>query len=319
MGEIKGMIGKIGSSMVALPTRMISESTAIVRVSEGVTETRDKLPLVGTTRMNNPPKALNTAANSGLHMGVVKPRNGSVPTNSKPTDNKDLATGLRVDNTTPSDTRRKVNEVMGSIRDPVTIIGTLGNVKDTTATGAPTGVAMSMDATVNARNTTAVAPTGVAMTVNARRVIGVVNTGPLVAGTRGLHTNAEMKVLGSMKAPRTLLVPKGIQGDVDTRGLQPDSNSKAPTLSAMEKGSGPMEVVETAKIRLVSKGSTCKVATKITRRDKGSMVIGNGMGTRRPNTDGKMGMWKFEKGESVRVRVVGVSENEALNAQHVTG
>jgi len=81
MGETKGMIGKIGRSIVALPTRMI------VRVSERVMKTRDKLPLVGTTYMND-------------------------PTNSKPTNNKDIPTGPRVDNTTPSDTRRNANEVI---------------------------------------------------------------------------------------------------------------------------------------------------------------------------------------------------------------
>jgi hypothetical protein len=115
------MIGKIGRSM-ASHTWMFSESRAIVWVSEGVMKTRDKLPLAGTTCMNDPPKALNKAANSGLHMDVV---NRTVATN-----NKDIPTGLRVDNTAPSDTRN-ASKVMGSTRDAVTIIATLGNVRDT--------------------------------------------------------------------------------------------------------------------------------------------------------------------------------------------
>jgi len=140
MGEIKGMIDKIDHGMLSPPTRKITESvkTAIVRVSEGITKTRDKLPLVNTTRMNDPPNALNTEADSGLHTDVVKPKNGAAPTNNKPINSKVMLTDPRANNTTPSDTRRNANEVMGSPRGLVTTIVTLGKVRNTAETGAPT-------------------------------------------------------------------------------------------------------------------------------------------------------------------------------------
>jgi hypothetical protein len=127
------MNDKINHGMLAPPTRKITES---VRTAIVITKTRDKLPLVHTAGMIDPPNALNT----------------------------------------------------------------LGKVRNTTATGAHTGAAMNMNTTMNAR-----------------RVMGAMNTGPPVASTRGFHIDAEMKVLrvtsmdkgrrpmsmGGMKAPRT--------------------------------------------------------------------------------------------------------------------
>jgi len=304
MEEIKGTSVKLRLGMLVLPraTWKITDPVriAIVRVSEGATKIRDKLPLVDTTRMNDPPNALNTEVVSDHHMDVLKPRNGAAPTNSKAlaasgaiestvhignTRNRvkaiDILTNPSDEGTTVIDTRRNVYKVMELTPDPVTsIIVTLGEVRKTSATGVSTRAAMNTE-----RVTT---------TANARTVMGSVNT---VADTRGPHIGTDMRVLrvatiekgrrcmGGMKAPIPPLVSKGTictaeitttQADEDTTGPHIDTDTKVLMTKAMvEKGCGPMGTMKAARTLLVSKGSMYKAVMKITQIDEDIGVINN--------------------------------------------
>jgi len=304
MEEIKGTSIKLRLGMLVLPraTWKITDSVrmAIVRVSEGATKIRDKLPLVDTTRMNDPPNALNTEVVSHLHMDVLKPRNGAAPTNSKAlaasgaiestvhignTGKRvkaiDLLTNPSDEGTTVIATKRNAYKVMGLTPDLVTsIVVTLGKVRTTSATGVSTRAAMNTE-----RVTT---------TANARTVMGSVNT---VADTRGPHISTDMRVLrvatiekgrrcmGGMKALITPLVSKGTtctaeitttHADEDTTGLHIDTDTKVLMTKAMlEKGHGPMGTMKAARTLLVSKGSMYKAVMKITQIDEDIGVIDN--------------------------------------------
>lgn len=160
MEETKGTSG-----MLPLPTWKATKAfrTAILRVSEEATKTRDKLPLVDLTRMSDSPNLLYTE-DSNSHMGASKPRKGAAHTDNKALTmsaameriaiaiamsvmRDDMLTNPKDDDITPIDTsaRRKVDKAMGLrlTLDPVTSIVTLGKVIHTAMRGSLTRAAMT--------------------------------------------------------------------------------------------------------------------------------------------------------------------------------
>lgn len=122
---------------------------------------RDKLPLVGPTRMNDSPNHLYTEVDSNHLMDAPNPKKVAVPTNSKALTmnavmesiaiamsvmSANMLTNPKDDDTTPIDTsmRRKVGKAMGLklTLDPVTSIVTLGKLTHPAARG-PTMAAMT--------------------------------------------------------------------------------------------------------------------------------------------------------------------------------
>lgn len=167
MEEIKGTSGTPRRGMLPLPTWKAVKQfrTATLGVSEEATKIRDKLPLVGPTRMNDSPNHLYTEVDSNHLMDAPKPKKVIVPTNSKALTmsavmesiamsamsvmsvmSVDMLTNPKDDDTTPIDTsmRRKVDKAMGLklTLDPVMSIVTLGKLPHTVARG-PTRAAMT--------------------------------------------------------------------------------------------------------------------------------------------------------------------------------
>lgn len=100
-------------------------------------------------------------------MHVLNPRNGTVPTNSKPTKNKDIPTGPRVDNNSQRHEEER-QRGYGEYSRPGGDYRYSGERQGCDGDGAPTEATMSMDTTVSARNTATGGPTRAETIVNAK-------------------------------------------------------------------------------------------------------------------------------------------------------